>query len=103
MADKNVNQTCDCGCEEETEEMITLEFDDGTEVKCSIMGVFEALEREYIALVPYDDSGDVYIYRYKEIDEETFDIEDIDDDDEFNEVVIEFDKIVEENTEGDEQ
>ena len=98
MAEKDINII-----EEEAEEMLTLEFDDGTEVECAIMGVFEALGKEYIALVPDDESGDVYIYGYKEIDEETFDIEDIEDEEEFNKVVAEFDKIVEESAEGDEQ
>ena len=85
---------------EEAEDFITLEFDDGTEVECSIMGVFEALGKEYIALVPDDESGDVYIYGYKEVNEEEFELMDIDDDEEFKKVTAEFDKIVEENVEN---
>ena len=85
---------------EEAEDFITLEFDDGTEVECSIMGVFEALGKEYIALVPDDESGDVYIYGYKEVNEEEFELIDIDDDEEFKKVTAEFDKIVEENVEN---
>ena len=81
----------------EAEDFITLEFDDGTEVECSIMGVFEALGKEYIALVPDDESGDVYIYGYKEVNEEEFELMDIDDDEEFKKVTAEFDKIVEDN------
>lgn len=86
--------------EEEAEDFITLEFDDGTEVECSIMGVFEALSKEYIALVPDDESGDVYIYGYKEVNEEEFELIDIDDDEEFKKVTAEFDKIVEDNVEN---
>lgn len=85
---------------EEAEDFITLEFDDGTEVECSIMGVFEALGKEYIALVPDDESGDVYIYGYKEVNEEEFELIDIDDDEEFKKVTAEFDKIVDENVEN---
>ena len=85
---------------EEAEDFITLEFDDGTEVECSIMGVFEALGKEYIALVPDDESGDVYIYGYKEVNEEEFELIDIDDDEEFKKVTAEFDKIVEDNVEN---
>lgn len=101
MTEKDVNQTCDCGCDctEEAEDIITLEFDDGEEVECHVMGVFDAAGQDYIALVPDDESGDVFIYRYKEIDEETFDIEDIEDDKEFETAVAEFDKIVAENVE----
>ena len=85
---------------EEAEDFITLEFDDGTEVECSIMGVFEALGKEYIALVPDDESGDVYIYGYKEVNDEEFELMDIEDDEEFKKVTAEFDKIVEENVEN---
>ena len=86
--------------EEEAEDFLTLEFDDGTEVECSIMGVFEALGKEYIALVPDDESGDVYIYGYKEVNEEEFELIDIEDDEEFKKVTAEFDKIVEDNVEN---
>ena len=95
MEDNNKN-----GNAQEAEDFITLEFDDGTEVECSIMGVFEALGKEYIALVPDDESGDVYIYGYKEVNDEEFEIMDIEDDEEFKKVTAEFDKIVEENTEN---
>ena len=51
---------------EEELDIITLEFDDGGEVECEIMGVFDYEGKEYIALIPHDDSDDVYIYGYKE-------------------------------------
>ena len=54
------------------EAVITLEFDDGVELECEIMGVFEYGEKEYIALIPLDDSDDVYIYGYKEVGEDEF-------------------------------
>ena len=52
---------------EEEVDVITLEFDDGVELECEIMGVFEHAGKEYIALIPDDDSDDVYIYGYKEV------------------------------------
>ena len=82
--------------EDEEQDVITLEFDNGTEVECEIMGVFDvpAFEgKEYIALIPDDDTDDVYIYGYKEINEDEFELIDIEDDDEFEKVVEEFDKI----------
>ncbi len=78
-------------------EFITLEFDDGTEVEAEIMGIFEVDGKEYIALIPDDDSDDVYLYGYKEISDEEFELIDIEDDDEFNKVVAEFDKITDED------
>ena len=51
----------------EEADFITLEFDDGVEVECEIMGVFDYDGKEYIALIPNDDTDDVYIYGYKEI------------------------------------
>ncbi len=84
---------CDCAKDDEAD-YITLEFDDGVEVECEIMGVFDYNGKEYIALIPDDDSDDVYIYGYKEVAEEEFELVDIDDDDEFEKVVAEFEKIV---------
>lgn len=90
---------CDCGhdhAHEEEADFITLEFDDGVEVECEIMGVFDYDGKEYIALIPNDDTDDVYIYGYKEIGDDEFELVDIEDDDEFEKVVAEFDKIMEE-------
>ena len=70
-------------------------LDDGVEVECEIMGVFEYDGKEYIALIPDDDTDDVYIYGYKEVGEDEFELVDIDDDAEFEKVVAEFDKIME--------
>ena len=58
--------------EEEEAEFITLEFEDGTEVEAEIMGIFDVDGKEYIALIPDDDSDDVYLYGYKEVDDEEF-------------------------------
>ena len=79
----------------EEADFITLEFDDGVEVECEIMGVFEYDGKEYIALITDDDTDDVYIYGYKEVGEDEFELVDIDDDAEFEKVVAEFDKIME--------
>lgn len=89
MTDKKKNP------EIEEADFITLEFDDGVEVECEIMGVFEYDGKEYIALIPDDDTDDVYIYGYKEVGEDEFELVDIDDDAEFEKVVAEFDKIME--------
>ncbi len=79
--------------EEDEIDVITLEFDDGTEVEAEVMGIFEVDGKEYIALIPDDDSDDVYIYGYNEISDEEFELLDIDDDEEFERAVEEFDRI----------
>ena len=76
------------------EAVITLEFDDGVELECEIMGVFEYGEKEYIALIPIDESDDVYIYGYKEVGEDEFELVDIEDDAEFEGAVAEFEAIM---------
>lgn len=75
-------------------DFLTLEFDDGEEIECEIMGVFDYAGKEYIALIPNDGSDDVFIYGYQEVGEDEFELLDIEDDNEFEKVVAEFDKIV---------
>ena len=91
MADQKKNPDM-----EEEVDIITLEFDEGEEVEREIMGVFDFNGKEYIALIPDDGTDDVYIYGYKEVGEDEFEIVDIDDDAEFEAVAAEFDKIMDE-------
>ena len=80
--------------EVEETEVITLEFDDGVEVECEIMGVFDYEGKEYIALIPDDGSDDVYIYGYKEVGDDEFELVDIEDDAEFEKAVAVFDELM---------
>ena len=73
------------------EDILTLEFDDGEEEECGILGVFDALGKEYIALNPLG-TEDVYLYGYKEY-EEDYELIDNADEDEFAKVVKEFEKL----------
>lgn len=87
--------------EEQERVIITLEFDDGESVECEAIGLFEYEEfpdKTYIALAPTDEeSDDVYIYVYHELAEEEFELLDIEDDDEFDKVAAEFERLVEES------
>lgn len=75
---------------------ITLEFDDGN-VVCEPLFVFEYDGTDYVALIPADEeSDDVYIYQYHELSAEEFEFIDIDDDALFDEVVAEFERIMDE-------
>ena len=77
--------------------VITLEYEDGTEMETEVYGIFEVDGNEYIALIPDDDSDDVYIYGHADIGEDEYDPElrDIEDEDEFKRVVKVFDEIME--------
>lgn len=76
---------------------LTLEFEDGKEIECEIMGVFEVEGKEYIALLPNDGSEDIYLYGYREVNEDEFEMLDIEDDDEFEKVAAEFDRLMSED------
>ncbi len=78
----------------EEADFITLQFDGDEEIECEILGVFDANGKEYIALLPDDGTDDVYIYGYKEIDEEEFELVDIEDEDEFNAAIEVFEQLV---------
>ncbi|MBQ8151294.1 MAG: DUF1292 domain-containing protein [Firmicutes bacterium] len=81
----------------EEDEIITLEFDDGVEEECGILGVFDAIGKEYIALNPLG-TEDVYIYGYKEFGED-YELIDIEDEEEFEKVVKEFEALAVEEIE----
>ena len=67
---------------------VTLTLDDDSELECTVLTVFEAGGREYIALLPSEgedaENGNVYLYRYIENGEDEPTLENIDDDDEFD-------------------
>ena len=103
MTDKlDHGEGCTCGCQDEKDEemKITLEFDDGENVEVEPLFIFNLDGKDYIALVPTDEeSDDVYLYIYHDLDDEEFEFLDIEDDDEFDRVSAEFERIIEE-TEG---
>ena len=76
---------------------LTLEFEDGKEIECELMGVFEVEGKEYIALLPNDGSEDIYLYGYREVNEDEFEMLDIEDDGEFEKVAAEFDRLMSED------
>ncbi|MDR3242963.1 MAG: DUF1292 domain-containing protein [Clostridiales Family XIII bacterium] len=79
---------------EETE-YISLEFDNGSKVKCEILGVFVLGDKEYIALLPEGGTEDLYLYGYEETGDE-FELTDIEDDSEFERAAKEFHRLKEE-------
>lgn len=82
---------------EETVPQITLEFDEGDDVVCEPLFIFDFEDQDYIALVPVDEENDeVYLYLYNEFDNGEFEFLDIEDDAQFDRVVAEFERIIEE-------
>ena len=87
---------CDCGCQEETPK-ITLEFEDGENVVCEPLFIFYFEEQDFIALMPEDESkDDVFLFVYNEFDNGEFELLEIEDDDQFDRVVSEFERLSEE-------
>lgn len=81
---------------------VTLDLDDG-EVECRILTIFEADEKDYIALVPLDDKGNdneelgVYLYRYYEDEQGLPSIEYIEDEEEYEIASDRFDELLDED------
>ena len=80
------------------ENTITLEFEDG-DLDCECLGVMDFEDKEYMVLLPLDDSEDVYIYEYVELGEEEFELLDIEDDALFERLVEELEKVFAEDEE----
>ncbi len=80
--------------EQEVNNKITLDYEDGSSVECEIVGVFEVEGKEYIALFD-EESEDIILYRYIEVDGENFELEDIPEE-EFDAVSEAFEAIMEE-------
>ena len=81
------------------EEMtVTLTLDDGTDLECVVLTIFEAADKEYIALLPLDgneaEDGEVYLYRYTEDADGNPDIQNIESDEEYEIVADAFDELL---------
>lgn len=95
MADKHT-------ANEDTDIVVTLDLDDGSQVECEILTIFTVGEQDYIALLPLDESGEaneegeVFIYRYFEDEEGNPSLDNIQDDDEYEAVSDRFDELLDE-------
>lgn len=79
---------------------VTLTLDNDEVVECAALTTYEAGGNEYIALLPMDEAGeeatgDVYLYRYREVDGEPT-LENIDDDEEYEIAADAFDEWMDE-------
>ena len=94
----NKNGLGNMDAENEEEMTVTLTLDDGTELECVVLTIFEAGDREYIALLPLDgkeaEDGEVYLYRYVEDINGNPDLENILSDEEYEIVADAFDELL---------
>ena len=78
------------------EMFVTLDLDDGSQLECQILTIFDVDNQNYIALVPVDNDDEVIFYRYFEDEECNPSLENIDHDDEFDAVSDRFDELLDE-------
>ena len=81
---------------------VTLDMDDGTQVDCEIVTIFDVNDQDYIVLLPLDEDGEeneegtVYIYRYFEDEDGNPSLENIQDDEEYEAIEERFDELLDE-------
>lgn len=93
MSEQNMNP-------EEEVVTVTLTLDNDEVVECAVLIVYTANDKEYIALLPLNEEGesedgDVYLYRYEEVDGEPT-LSNIEDDDEYEVAADAFDEWMDE-------
>ena len=99
MANENLkNGPVNPDAENDEEMTVTLTLDDGTELECVVLTIFEAGEKEYIALLPLDENGEnedgeVYLYRYYEENGQP-NLDNIDSDEEYEIAADAFDELM---------
>ena len=93
MSEQNMNP-------EEEVVTVTLTLDNDEVVECAVLTVYTANDKEYIALLPLNEEGesedgDVYLYRYEEVDGEPT-LSNFEDDDEYEVAADAFDEWMDE-------
>lgn len=102
MSEHNHECTCGhdhCDCQDETL-TVTLTLDNDETVECAVLCIYPANGQEYIALLPLNEDGenedgDVYIYRYSEVNGEPT-LDNIEDDEEYEIAADGFDEWLDE-------
>ena len=84
--------------EEAEETTVTLTLDDDTTLESIVSNIFQAGDKESIALLPMEgeaaEDGEVYLYRYSEDEDGQPNLENIEDDEEFEIVSDAFDEML---------
>lgn len=89
--------------ENDDDVVVTVEMDDGSEVTCEILTIFDVGDQDYIALLPIQENGNditddetVYIYRYFEDEDGIPALDNIQSDEEYEAVEERFDELLDE-------
>ena len=86
---------------------VTLTLENNEELECAVLNIFEADEKEYIALLPLDENGDntdgqIYLYRFIDNgEEEEPGLENIEEAEEFDRVSAVFNEWLDTQDFGD--
>ena len=84
--------------ENDGEFTVTLSLDNGEELECAVITIFEAGDNDYIALLPLEgeeaDEGEVFLYRYSETDNGEPILDNIESDEEYDIVSDAFDEFL---------
>ena len=80
---------------------VTITLEDDTEIECVVLGIFDAGEGEYIAVLPEnprdgEEEGLVYLYRYSETVNGEPELTNIESDEEYEIVSDAFDEMLDE-------
>lgn len=92
MSNKEELKVTDCGCghdhdhdHEQEHDTVTLTLDDGAELECPILDIFEVDKQNYIALLhPIDDMA--LLYKFFDYEDGTIEVTPIESDKEFEKV-----------------
>ena len=102
MKDEDFNMSDMINNNEEYEDAtVSMTLEDGTELECDVVAIFEVDGQDYIALLPdkvidgYEEN-EVFLYRYTELEGEDIKLEPIDDEEEYEAVADAFDEILDE-------
>ncbi len=82
------------------EDLMILSMENGQELECVVLAIYDVDNKQYIALIPsdkYDDEdADIYLYGYSEDADGNPQLTDIEDDDEFEAACDRFDELMDE-------
>jgi uncharacterized protein YrzB (UPF0473 family) len=101
MIEHNHDSGCECGEDHDEQMTVTLTLDDGTELECLVLTIFPIEEKKYIALLPIseengEEDGEVFLYRFNELENEEIELINIESDDEYEIVADTFDQMLDE-------
>lgn len=94
---------------EDDDLVVTLDLDDGSQVTCEILTIFDVEDKSYIVLLPQDkngnpnEDGQVFIYRYEEAEDGTPSLDNIASDEEYDKVAEAFQDLYYEDEDDEEE